>query len=211
MVFSNSAHIVMEESMKINPIPVIFIILILALAIIGRGLNLLVGNLESIPEPKPISTASSEPATEGVNNDINSKSLRSQFPGVWSEAPIDDSRDTVSFRASHYYPPAGGPNCSAFYDGYCHSKLASGERWEEWMGAAVAMPADIPFWSILVITEPAEIRGRYIVLDRGGAIVTKDGIPWVDFLWDLETWTVPFGTIIEGYILPPGSVEEYSK
>lgn len=189
--------------MKINWIPVLFILLILALAFIGRGLNLLAQNIESIPEP-------TQPATEGAvkDNVTSGKPIRPQFPGVWSEAPINDSRTTVTFRASHYYPPAGGPNCSAFYDGYCHSKLASGERWEEWMGAAVAMPADIPFWSILVITEPAEIRGHYIVLDRGGAIVTKDGIPWVDFLWDLETWTLPHGTLIKGYILPPGSIED---
>lgn len=190
--------------MKFNIIPVIFIILILALAIIGRGLNLLTGNIESIPEP----VQPTESATKGLVNDINSESLRPQFPGVWSEAPIDDTRATVSFRASHYYPPAGGPNCSAFYDGYCHSKMASGQQWEGWLGGAVAMPANIPFWSIVVITKPAEIRGRYVVLDRGGAIVTEDGIPWVDFLWDLETWTLKHGSLVEGYILPPGSTED---
>jgi len=192
--------------MKINWIPVLFIALILALAVIGRGLNLLVGNLESIPEPK---APTSEPSSKGVEqDDIYRNSLRPQFLGVFSEAPIDDSRDTISLRASHYYPPAGGPNCSAFYDGYCHSKTASGEKWEEWLGAGVAMPASVPFWSVLVVTEPPEIRGRYVVIDRGGAIVKEDGLMWVDFLWDLETWTVPFGTVIKGYILPPGSTED---
>lgn len=192
--------------MKFNLIPVIFILLILALALIGQGLNLLVGNIESIPEPKE---PTSEPSSKGVEpDDIHRESLRPQFAGVFSEAPIDDGRPTTIFRASHYDPTAGGPNCSAFYDGYCHSKMASGEKWEEWVGAAVAMPSNIPFWSIVVITEPASIRGRYVVLDRGGAIVTKDGIPWVDFLWDLETWELKHGTLIKGYILPPDSTED---
>jgi hypothetical protein len=186
-------------------IAVLFILVILALAVIGYGSNL-INNIESIPDPR---THTSAPSTQGVDNDdINRNVFRSQFPGVFSQAPIDDSRGQTSFRASHYDPAAGGPNCSAFYDGICHSKTASGERWEDWLGAGVAMPRSVPFWSILVITEPDILRGRYVVIDRGGAIVNEDGIMWVDFLWDLKTWTLPHGTIIKGYILPPGSTEE---
>jgi hypothetical protein len=181
-------------------IALLIIVLLVGGTMMYYGITSLINNLESVPEPKytPIPKSMDEVRAGQPNP-------RPQFSGVWSLVDIDNTKPTQQFRASHYDPRAGGPNCAAYYAGDCHSTMASGEDWRQWYGAAVAMPKEVPFWSVLVITEPAELRGRYVVLDRGGAIVNKDGIMWVDFLWDLETWKQPHGSLIEGYILPPGS------
>ena len=71
--------------------------------------------------------------------------------------------------------------------------MASGERWEDWVGRGAACPAEWPFWT--EITLPGgEV---FYCLDRGNAIVTG----WVDLL--VEVAPVPFGAVVEVQVIWP--------
>jgi len=79
----------------------------------------------------------------------------------------------VTIRYSHYWPALGGANCSKFVNGECVSRMASGERWQDWTGQACACPPEYPFWTVI------ELDGKqWVCLDRGGKIK----YPYVDFL-----------------------------
>ena len=86
--------------------------------------------------------------------------------------------NTITIRYSHYWPPLGGVNCSRFVNGQCLSRMASGERWQDWIGRAAACPIEWPFWTRVLLDGQ-----EWICLDRGGKIVYgSDDIPFVDFL-----------------------------
>jgi len=81
--------------------------------------------------------------------------------------------EPATIRYSRYWPPLGGTNCSSFGDGQCVSRMASGERWQDWTGRACACPPEYPFWTVI------ELNGKqWVCLDRGGKVRGS----WIDFL-----------------------------
>lgn len=113
-------------------------------------------------------------------------------------APV--SLKKIAVRVSNYWPPAGGPNCAVFVRGRCLSRMASGERWEDWAyrpwdePGAAACPPEWAFGTRIFVL------GRWwVCLDRGGAIrYGPDGIPWVDLLW--PEVLMPYGAIAEAWM-----------
>jgi hypothetical protein len=106
--------------------------------------------------------------------------------------------ELVQVRLSHYWPPLGGVNCFRFVAGECVSRMASGERWQDWVGRAAACPNQWPFWTTIVLPGGE----RFTCLDRGGKIVVgPDGIPWVDLL--VKVAPVPFGTVVPVRVIWP--------
>jgi len=85
--------------------------------------------------------------------------------------------EMIKIRYSYYWPPLGGPNCSNFVGGKCISRMASGEKWEDYVGSAIACPAEIPFGTQIVFDGIV-----WTCRDRGGKIKYVNGIPWIDFL-----------------------------
>lgn len=92
-------------------------------------------------------------------------------------------------RVSHYSPKLGGPNCASFVNGICVSKMANGERWQDWMDVACACPPEWPFGTRVTLDGKT-----WICKDRGGAIKFKDGVPWVDLLQEVADY--PYGTVM---------------
>ena len=85
---------------------------------------------------------------------------------------------TVSVKMSWYNPALGGPNCLTFVNGECISRMASGERWQDWLGRAAACPPSWPFWTQIRLPGGEE----FFCLDRGGAILHgADGFPLLYF------------------------------
>lgn len=76
----------------------------------------------------------------------------------------------VQVRVTHYWPPDGGMNCFDFRDGYCVSAMASGLRWENYIGLAVACPMEWPFGSWVEI----QGMGSYNCLDRGSMVCNEE-------------------------------------
>lgn len=188
----------------------IIVVLLVSLGLVQ--LNRLVENLESVPEPELVPASGQvEAAPVLVKVDDN------RAPGVWSTFEIPADHPPVRpFKASHYWPDAppkpgapypGWPNCgSPLVNGHCQSRMGgSGLEWDEYVRAAVACPMtdNYPTWTIVVITEPASIRGRYVCLDHGGAIVEEPDGDWLDFLWPLETWPLQHGETVWGYVERP--------
>lgn len=94
----------------------------------------------------------------------------------------------VKAHYSWYWPPLA--KTEADPEGInCHGDcifMASGLKWAEWIGRAVACPPEWPLGMIVSIGVQ-----EWVCLDRGGAIVYgADGIPWIDFLtpWPLYEW-----------------------
>jgi len=104
----------------------------------------------------------------------------------------------TQIRLSHYWPAWGGPNCSRFVRGECISRMASGLRWQDWIGRAAACPREWPFWTEIILSGGE----KFYCLDRGGRIRFVGGIAWVDLL--VKVPPVPFGTIIDAWVIPPG-------
>ena len=76
--------------------------------------------------------------------------------------------------------------------------MASGERWQDWIGRAAACPREWPFWTEIVLPGGE----RFYCLDRGGKIVYGlDGIPFVDLL--VQVPPVSFGTIVDVQVIFP--------
>lgn len=76
--------------------------------------------------------------------------------------------------------------------------MANGERWENWIGKAVACPAEFPFGTIFVLPGGE----RFVCKDRGGAIITEnDGTIWLDLL--VFEPPVPYGTVVEVKVVYP--------
>lgn len=104
----------------------------------------------------------------------------------------------IQVRVSHYWPPLGGPNCAVYIgeppNGKCVSKVWEGTQdWENWIGKnGIACPPEWELGTKLIIEEET-----WTCMDRGGAIVFQDGVPWIDML--RKRPLVPYGTIIEAY------------
>jgi len=98
-------------------------------------------------------------------------------------------------KISHYDPSLGGVNCARFINGECVSKMANGERWQDYYYSndTIACPSELPFDTVLVI-----FGKEYTCRDRGGAIVENGGVYWIDILG--KDAIVPFGTIVDAYI-----------
>jgi len=76
--------------------------------------------------------------------------------------------------------------------------MASGERWEDWIGRATACPREIPFWTTVILPGGE----RFICLDRGGKIVTMpDSTIWLDLL--VREAPVPYGSTVEVTLVYP--------
>lgn len=74
--------------------------------------------------------------------------------------------------------------------------MASGLRWQDYVGKAIACPSEWKFWTKLIV------NGReWICLDHGGAIKIVDGIAWVDFLQEYASY--PYGTLVEAILIQP--------
>ena len=110
------------------------------------------------------------------------------------DEPIQDPlppNTTTRAYISHYDPRLGGTNCFNFVDGWCVSPMASGKRWEDYFGVALACPAEYPFGTVFVIGDK-----EWICLDRGGAILTNpDGTIWLDMLLDVPEYN--YGSLVE--------------
>ena len=107
---------------------------------------------------------------------------------------------TRSLRAhmSHYTPWTGGTNCSNFVNGQCISRMASGQKWQDWVGRATACPKEFPFWTVFTLPGGE----KFVCLDRGGRIVTlQDGSIWLDLL--VEQAPVPYNTVIDVVVTYP--------
>jgi hypothetical protein len=105
----------------------------------------------------------------------------------------------VQIRLSHYKPWLGGVNCARFMAGQCVSRMASGERWQNWINRAAACPREWPFGTLLIL--PGD--EVFVCLDRGGKIVIgPDGVAWVDLLL-ASAPPVPFGTVVEATVIFP--------
>ena len=103
-------------------------------------------------------------------------------------------------RYSHYWPAAGGASCARFVGGECVSRMASGERWQDWIGRGAACPPEYPFWTEI------EVAGQeWVCLDRGGKVVTRDGVPFIDFL-EAEP-QAGYGTVLTATITLPEPAE----
>lgn len=55
--------------------------------------------------------------------------------------------------------------------------MASGKRWQPYIGKAVACPPEMPFG-----TKIKAFNKIWVCLDRGSAIQYEENIPWMDFL-----------------------------
>ncbi len=116
-----------------------------------------------------------------------------KFPVAREPDPIY----TIKVRVSHYWPMYGTVNCSDFRDGYCHSKMASGQRWEDWIykqPGAAACVADWPFGTEFVLPDGS----RWICHDRGSSVTQWGGPPWVDLLEPSARY--PYGTIVDAKV-----------
>ncbi len=94
---------------------------------------------------------------------------------------------------SWYWPNLGGTNCSYFgatpawaltefplanhSSGWCLSRMSSGNRWEDYVGRAIACPQSYPFG-----TKVYAFGREYLCLDHGGGIVSTPDGDWFDFL-----------------------------
>jgi hypothetical protein len=113
-------------------------------------------------------------------------------------APEVPAGELVQVHVSHYWPPLGGPNCSRFVAGQCLSRMASGERWQDWVGRAAACPPEWPFGTVIILPGGE----RFECQDRGGKIVYgADGLPWIDLL--VEVAPVNYGDVVTVRVVWP--------
>ncbi len=111
-------------------------------------------------------------------------------------AQIAPAAQKIKIRYSYYWPPLGGTNCAVYTEEWCRSRMASGKKWEHWIGRAVACPSEYPFGTIFIVDDQ-----EWVCLDRGGKIVTSGGIPWIDFLTLVPRHS--YGEVLEVEIIYP--------
>lgn len=100
---------------------------------------------------------------------------------------IDDADgEEHTIKYSWYWPPLCGKNCAKCVDGKCVSRMANGERWQDFIGYAVACPPEWPFGTRVTLDGKT-----WVCKDRGGMIVGN----WVDFL--TETPAYVYGTLVK--------------
>jgi hypothetical protein len=90
----------------------------------------------------------------------------------------------VKWLYSYYWPDLGGVNCSQHLDdsGSCAALMASGKPWRAWVDRGVACPSEYPLGTRFRVLSPLQLYGEWTCVDRGGAIVCKDGACYLDFL-----------------------------
>jgi len=71
--------------------------------------------------------------------------------------------------------------------------MANGQRWQDWVGKAIACPPELPFETIVMIDGQ-----EWICKDRGGAIVYDGNAFWIDQL--LEDPQYAFGETLEAVV-----------
>lgn len=71
--------------------------------------------------------------------------------------------------------------------------MANGQRWQDWVGKAIACPPEFPFETIVMIDGK-----EWICKDRGGAIVYDGNAFWIDQL--LENPQYAFGEMVEAIV-----------
>lgn len=94
-------------------------------------------------------------------------------------------------KISWYWPPLGGTNCGVWQNGQCVSRMASGARWQDWVGRAIACPPQWKFGTKVVLPNGSV----WTCMDRGGAIHYNGGITWIDLLTNHTPY--PFGTVVK--------------
>lgn len=99
----------------------------------------------------------------------------------------------ITILYSRYWPPLGGTNCSHFVEGQCLSRMASGYRWQDWVGIAAACPPEWPFGTQVVLNDRT-----WICLDRGGKVKNN----WVDFLSPSSEYR--YGSTVTVTVFLPG-------
>lgn len=126
-------------------------------------------------------------------------------PWVWTDWGFGQYLGTaygeqkeIQLRISYYWPPLGGINCSRYENQTDCSTLASGRRFADVVGIAVACPAEFPFGSVFIID-----HYRFVCLDRGGAIVTQDGYSWIDILYPNLNKEYSWGQLVTGTVILP--------
>ena len=91
----------------------------------------------------------------------------------------------------------GGVNCGHFVNGVCTSHMANGERWQDFIGIAIACPKEMAFGTKLIVANKT-----WICKDRGSKIVYgTDGIPWIDFLEEHIEYR--YGSIVDAILVSP--------
>lgn len=143
--------------------------------------------IESTPVPRPTEVVERDewyPPEGELGPAPPSGELVPPGGDVWAGLglPVDGiqsgSRQAVTVKVTHYWPPAGGTNCYHFAGGVCVSAMFSGAPWEPFVGIAAACPWE---WKV---GNAVAIGGRlFICLDRG-AMTCEDGICHVDILTD---------------------------
>ena len=103
----------------------------------------------------------------------------------------------LTIKYSHYWPAAGGTNCSNFVEGECISRMASGARWQDYIGQACACPREWPFGTTV------ELDGEiWTCMDRGGKIrFDAEGLTFVDFLAPHGAYS--YGQLVEVKVSRP--------
>jgi hypothetical protein len=141
-----------------------------------------------LAKPAPRAEAETAPETVTVGKHVFVEATATPAP----------AGTTRMAKLSHYTPWTGGVNCAVFRNGQCVSNMASGLPWEAWVGRAAACPAELPFWTAIILPG-GEI---FTCLDRGGKIVTEaDGTMWIDLL--VASPPVPFGSVLPVTVVLP--------
>ncbi len=132
-----------------------------------------------------------------LGNNLSYEDAISVPTEVHTPVPVQEPPgETIKIRYSYYWPPLGGTNCAVYAEQWCQSRMASGEKWEHWIGRAVACPKEYPFGTTIIVDNQ-----EWVCLDRGGKIVTSEGVPWIDFLTLVPRHR--YGEIIEAEIRYP--------
>jgi hypothetical protein len=103
----------------------------------------------------------------------------------------------VKVSMSWYNPALLGVNCAVVKNGECVSRMANGERWQDWINKGVcACPKKYPFGTVFKFPS---LGMSCVCKDRGGKIVVEDGVVWIDILTTRPV--IPFGTIIDARVI----------
>lgn len=168
-------------------------------------------NVNPVAQATPIPLP---PSHEGGQENlvVGSGQLLKGFPDAGVEMDIPENAVLKPARFSWYWPNLGGTNCSSFSggipswaadfpnadqsNGWCWSSMSNGERWEYFVGRAVACPQEWPFE-----TKVYAFGREWLCKDHGGKIETISGRSWIDFLTPQPPLT--YRTEFDVYVVYP--------
>ena len=103
--------------------------------------------------------------------------------------------EKIKIKVSYYNPALGGINCYQFHNGECVSKMANGERWQDWINnGAIACPFEID------LEQKIHFDGNtYVCKDRGSKVVFDGEFYWIDILTDNPEYS--FGDSFDAILL----------